>query len=303
MRFDLTDLRLFLAIYEAGTITGGAQRCHMTLASASERVRGMEQDLGVPLLTRQRHGVHPTAAGRALLHHARNVLAHVDRMRGDLDQFGQGLKGHVRLLCNTAALSEHLPDLLGGFLLQHPRVSADVDEKTSTDIAHALREGAADIGIVADSADIQGLQAYPFRPDPLVVVAPRGHPLAARRHVALADLAGLDFVGLAEGSALQDHIAQHARRAGVVLNTRIRLRSFDAVCHLVGRGVGVGIVPDAAARRCARKAGIRAVPLDAPWARRNLLLCVRRADDLPAYAVQLLDYLRAAALPAAARPH
>src|SRR5690606_27349575 len=122
MRFDLTDLRLFLAIYEAGTITGGAQRCHMTVASASERVRGMEQDLGVPLLTRQRHGVHPTAAGRALLHHARNVLAHVDRMRGDLDQFGQGLRGHVRLLCNTAALSEYLPDLLGGFLLQHPRV-------------------------------------------------------------------------------------------------------------------------------------------------------------------------------------
>jgi len=302
MRFDLTDLRLFMYVHEAGTITGGAQRAHMTLASASERIRGMESALGVPLLVRERHGVRATPAGRTLLHHARTVLRQVERMRGELDQYGHGMRGHVRLLCNTAALSEYLPEVLGGFLAQYPRVSVDVEERLSDDIAEAMRAGAADIGILADSADPQGLQTYPFRHDPLVLVVARGHALAGAESVGLADIAACDIIGLAEGSALQDHIAQHARRAGTPLNYRVRLRSFDAICRLAGLGIGVGIVPRAAARRCARAAGIKAVALDAPWARRNLLLCVRHADELPAYAQQMMQYLLQAARPAGGPP-
>ncbi|MBO1110870.1 LysR substrate-binding domain-containing protein [Bordetella petrii] len=298
MRFDLTDLRLFLHIHETGSITGGAQRTHMTLASASERVRGMEDTLGVPLLVRERHGVRVTAAGRTLLHHARAVLQQVERMHGELDQYGHGIRGHVRLLCNTAALSEYLPDALCGFLARHPRISVDVEERLSADIADAMRAGAADIGILADSADLQGLQTHPFRHDPLVLVVARGHALAQSASVGLAEIAAHDFIGLAEGSALQDHIAQHARRAGAPLNYRVRLRSFDAICRLAGGGIGIGIVPRAAARRCARATGIKAVALDAPWANRNLLLCVRRAEDLPAYALQMLRHLQGAAQPA-----
>ena len=301
MRFDLTDLRLFRHIHEAGSITGGAQRAHMTLASASERVRGMEDTLGVPLLVRQRHGVHVTAAGRTLLHHARAVLQEVERMHGELDQYGHGIRGHVRLLCNTAALSEYLPDALCGFLAQHPRISVDVQERPSDDIADAMRAGAADIGIVADSADLQGLNAYPFRPDPLVLVVARGHVLAQSASAGLAEISVHDFIGLAEGSALQDHIALHARRAGATLNYRVRLHSFDAICRLVGGGIGIGIVPRAAARRCARATGIKAVALDAPWAQRHLLLCVRHADDLPAYARQMLQYLQDTARPTRTR--
>ena len=97
MRFDLTDLRLFLNVQETGSITAGAKRSHMTLASASERIRGMEDTLGVPLLLREHRGVEPTPAGRTLAHHARVVLAQMDRMRGELDHYGHGLKGHCLL--------------------------------------------------------------------------------------------------------------------------------------------------------------------------------------------------------------
>src|SRR3546814_2365580 len=131
MRFYLTDLRLFLNIREEGTITDGAQRSHMTLASASERVKGMEDAVGVALLLRGRRGVQVTPAGRTLLHHARSVLQQADRMRGELDLYGQGLKGHVRLLCNTSALSEYLPDILGGFRAQHSQISVDLEERMS----------------------------------------------------------------------------------------------------------------------------------------------------------------------------
>src|SRR5579864_6673507 len=115
MRFDLTDLRLFVNIVEKGTITGGAAQTHMTLASASQRVIGMEESLGTPLLLRTKQGVKPTEAGRTLAHHARLVLLQMERMRGELSEYGAGLNGHVRLLCNTSAMTEHLPEALSGF--------------------------------------------------------------------------------------------------------------------------------------------------------------------------------------------
>ncbi len=288
MRFDLTDLRLFLNVHETGSITAGARRSHMTLASASERIRGMEDALGVPLLLREPRGVQATPAGRTLVHHARVVLGQIDRMRGELDHYGLGLKGHVRVLCNTTALSEYLPAVLGAFLKDHPRISVDLEERLSHEIADALRAGACDIGVLADSADLHGLRTRVFRHDPLTLIVPRGHPLAAHSRVLLEDVAGHEFVGLVEGSALQEHIAHHARRSGRALSYRVRLRSFDAVCRMVGQGVGVAIVPRVAALRYGRAAGVSRVALADAWAARDLVLCVR--DDLPAYAAELVEY-------------
>ncbi|MBV7543668.1 LysR family transcriptional regulator [Acidovorax sp. sic0104] len=291
MRFDLTDLRLFVHVHEAGTITGGAERSHMALASASERIRGMEDALGVPLLVRAQRGVQPTPAGHTLLHHARLVLRQMEHLRGDLGDFGNGLAGHVRMRCNSSALSEFLPAAMAGFLQQHPRISVDVQEAPSQDVADAVRSGLCDMGLASDAADLQGLAAWTLKPDPLVLVVPRGHALASLRRMALADAAHLDFVGLDEGSALQSHVARHAQRTGQRLRFRVRLRHFEAVCQLVGMGVGVGIVPLAAARRHSRAHGIQALRLTDGWARRSLVLCTRSPDELPLHALQLLQHL------------
>lgn len=298
MRFDLTDLRLCLNVHEAGSITGGAARSHMTLASASERIRGMEATLGVPLMTRDRRGIQMTPAGRTVVHHARVVLAQMDRMRGDLEQYGKGLKGHVRLLCNTAALSEYLPEVLSTFLTRHPLISIDIEERLSYEIADALRGGLCDIGIVATSADLQGLQTYPLRSDPLALVVPKNHALAQRVSVSLGEVAHLDFVGLAPGSALHDHVAHHARRLGKPLSYRIRLRSFEAVCRMVGHGVGIGVVPRTAAVRYARSTGVKRLALTDAWASRDLVLCVREAEALPIYVKQMIHHILQGAAPA-----
>lgn len=291
MRFDLTDLRLFLNVHDAGTITSGARRSNMTLASASERIKGMEDALGVALMVRDRRGVQITPAGRTLLHHARVVLQQMDRMHGELGQYSKGLKGHVRLLCNTSALSEYLPDILSTFLTRYPQISVDLEERLSYDIADAIRTGLADIGIVADSADLQGLETYPFQPDPLVLVVAKDHELAQHASTSLAQVADYDFIGLVEGSALQEHVEHHARRAGKQLSYRIRLRSIDAVCRMIGRGIGIGVVPKTAAMRCARSARIKRLVLTDAWASRDLVLCVRSAGELPVYARQMMQHL------------
>ncbi|WIM13428.1 LysR family transcriptional regulator [Enhydrobacter sp.] len=296
MRFDLTDLRLVLNVAEAASITHGAARSGLALASASERIRDMEQVLGAPLFERKRRGVNPTPAGVALVHHARIVTRQLELMRGELGAFAKGLRGRVRLLSNTAALQEFLPALLGPFLSAHPTVDLAIEERSSPEIVRSIARGAADIGIVADAVDpASELETFPFAEDRLVLVAPTRHPLARRRRIAFADTLAHDYVGLPEGAALQDHIDGHAARAGSRLRLRVRLPGFDAVCRLVEGGIGIAVVPKAAAVRCRRSMSIRIVPLTDPWALRRLRLCVKDARALPAHAQWLLGHLRAQA--------
>ncbi len=292
MRFDLVDLKLFLNICEAGTITGGADASFMTLASASERVRGMEDALGVPLLVRQHRGISLTPAGQTLLHHARAVVQQIERMHGELGEYGDGLKGHIRMLCNTSGLQEPLPALLASYLAKHPRLSIDLEERSSVDTADAVRHSLCDIGLCSDAVSMDDLQTFPFRPDPLVLIAPDDHPLAAHKTSSLAEASAYPFVGMA-GSALQDLVTTQARGAGVAISYRVRLRSLEAVCAMVGQGIGLAIVPLAAATKHRRSAHIRKISLTDTWTRRNLVLCVRDMDALPTHARQFVRHLLA----------
>ena len=180
MRFDLIDLSLFRHIVEAGSITHGSARANLALGAASTRVRNMEETLGAPLLTRGRQGVAPTQAGRALLAHARTMLSQAERLREDLGAYAGGLAGQVRLLSNTNALAEFLPEALSSFLASHPNISVDLEERLSDEIVGLIAEGVGDIGIVAGTVDTGALETYPFRKDKFVLVVSRGHPLAGK---------------------------------------------------------------------------------------------------------------------------
>ncbi len=293
MRFDPVDLRLFLRVAETASITQGAARANMALASASERIRGMEAALGVALLARGRRGVTLTPAGRTLAHHARLVLGQIEQMRGELAKHAAGLRGYVRLAANTSALSEFLPEALNAFLVETPGIDIDVEERPSHEIVRLVTEGFADLGIVADIVDLAGLETFPFALDRLVAVLPRRHPLAARRRLAFRELLEHDFVGLASGHALQQHLAQRAAQAGTPLRLRVRLGGFDAVCRMVENGIGLAVVPETAAERCRRTMAIRAVRLSDAWALRQLNVCARRLAELPDYAQRLARRLAA----------
>jgi DNA-binding transcriptional LysR family regulator len=292
MRFDLTDLSLFRHVVEAGSITHGAARAHLALAAASTRIRNMEQALGAPLLLRARHGVTPTQAGRTLLQHARTMLAQADRLREDLGAYAGGVAGQVRVLSNTNALTEFLPEALSSFLSAHPGVSVDLEERLSDEIVGLIAEGVGDIGIVAGTVDTGRLTTHPFRSDRFVLVVSRDHALARRARVAFADVLDHDFVGLDRASALQRFLSGKASSSGRALRLRVQLRSFDAVCRLVECNVGIGVVPATTARRAIKAMAIKAVELTDPWALRNLTICVRDFDALPPYARQLVEHMR-----------
>src|SRR3954449_4216130 len=292
MRFDLIDLSLFRHVVEAGSITGGAQRAHLALAAASTRIRHMEEALGAALLVRGRQGVTPTQAGRTLLQHARAILRQAERLREELGAYSGGLAGQIRVLSNTNALTEFLPEALSDFLSAHPQVSVDLEERLSDEIVGLVAEEVAEIGIVAGTVDTGALETFPFRSDRFVVVVARGNPLAGRPALGFAEVLEHDFVGLDRSSALQRFLADKASRIGKPLRLRVQLRGFEGVCRMVECGVGLGIVPETTARRAAKTMALAIVALDEPWAARDLTICVGALKDLPPYARELVAHLR-----------
>src|ERR1700754_1193385 len=241
MRFDLTDLSLFRHVVEAGSITHGAERAHLALAAASTRIRNMEDALGAPLLIRARQGVTPTQAGRTLVQHARTILEQAERLREDLGAYAGGLAGQVRVLSNTNALTEFLPEALSTFLTVHPNVNVDLEERLSDEIVGLIAEGVGDIGIIAGTVDPGKLTTYPFRSDRFVLVVARDHPLAKKSKVGFAEVLHEDFVGLDRSSAIQRFLGGKAANIGRPLKLRVQMRSFDAVCRLAECGVGIGV--------------------------------------------------------------
>ncbi|VVQ37426.1 HTH-type transcriptional regulator CynR [Pseudomonas fluorescens] len=291
MHFDLTDLRLYLNILDSGNITAGAARSHLSLAAASARIRAMEASLGIVFLERGRRGVTPTPAGKALAQHARVLLQQAERMQQDLAEYAKGVKGQVRLLCNTTAITEYLPELLADFLRDHPNLDIDLQELPSARITHALRQGAADLGIVSDAVDTDDLQTRPFRDDPLVLIMPRDHPLAHADVVSFSDTLHHDYVGLNANSALAVYLEEQALHTGSRLQIRIRADGFEGVIRMVARGAGLAIVPLAAVERWCGEQSFKRLALQEPWAMRKLLLCARDFSALPGYAKALLHAL------------
>jgi len=291
MHFDLTDLRLFVLTADEGNLTRAAARQHLSLAAASARIKALESQAGLPLLYREARGVRLTPPGEAFLHHARGVLRQTEQLRADLQEYGGGLRGHLRVFANTTAVTDFLPEILPPYLSANPRVNVDLQEKPNAEIARGVLDGRADLGIVAGPVDTLGLQAIHFSTDRLVLVTARKHPFASRKSIGFADTLDEDQVGMQHGSTLQSFLAQVTDKLGKPLKLRIQLSSFDAMCRMIGAGVGVGIVPESAARRNRAGMGLALIELLEPWSVRERYILVRDPKKLPAYARSLIETL------------
>ncbi|MFT0180973.1 MULTISPECIES: LysR family transcriptional regulator [Pseudomonas] len=292
MRYDLLDLRLFLHVVEARSITLGAERSHLALPSASTRIKALEDSLGTPLLVRHARGVRPTPAGLTLERHARAILLRLDEMAQDLAGAVANSRTRVRLLANGAALMEHLDEPLAVFLQAQPRVDVEVEELPSSRIVPALREGRADLGIFVAAPEVEGLHVRPFRVDPLVLVAAPGRiPLAAGEAIEFARLLEQPFVGLSRGNALQLHVEAQAAQWARELAIRIRVPSPAQACALVARGLGVAILPAASLVQAEKRWVLASHPLSDAWARRELVVGCRDFAELSPAATALLAVL------------
>ena len=229
--------------------------------------------------------------GEAFLHHARLVLHQAGQLRAELAEYGGGLRGHLRVFANTTAVTDFLPEILPGFLARHPRINIDLQEKPNAQIPHGVLDGRADIGIVAGRVDTLGLEAIHFSTDRLVLVTSRKHRFARRRRIAFAETLDEDADRHAAGQHAAGLPGADHRNLGKSQKLRIQLGSFDAMCRMIGSGVGIGVVPESAARRNQESMQLALIELSDPWCVRERYLLVRDRATLPTYAQALVDTL------------
>jgi DNA-binding transcriptional LysR family regulator len=298
-RPDLSSLALFIRIAEMRSITKAARASHIALAAASRRIQQLEHQLGVQLLRRSARGVELTPAGTVVYARAQDMLSKVDEMSAEVSDYSKGVKGMVRVQANASALAQYLPGDLASFSAANPEIKIALEEERSTAIAEAVRKGAADVGIVMEGADAEGLQLFEYRTDLLCAVVPRRHPVRGRT-IAFAKLLDHDFVGLESNTVISRLMQGEATRAGKPLRLRVQVKSFDVVARLVQAGLGIGVLPEDAVEAFARPMGLRAIRLTDAWASRRMFVGVKQYTGLAAPARRLVDHLVSKASPAAA---
>jgi DNA-binding transcriptional LysR family regulator len=295
MLFDLTDLRLFIFVAELKSLTRAAERMHLSLGAASSRVRELESRFGTRLLYRENKGVLLSPAGETLLAHAQQFMQQVERLKSDMQQYNNGLKGHIRIFANTTAVTEFMPQVLGAFLASHPHVNVALEERLNHDIVRGVQEGTADIGVAAGPVQGQGLEIVNFSTDRLVLATALDHPLAQAGSIGFAETLKYPHIGLHEGSTLLHFLNQVVVGHGERLQLRIQVRGFDAMCRMVEANVGIGILPQSAARRHRQTMQLALVDLSDAWAVRERSVLVQKLDALPAYARELVNLIRSEA--------
>ncbi|AKQ57023.1 LysR family transcriptional regulator [Bordetella hinzii] len=272
-QLDIAALRLLIAIADHGSISAGANRRHLSVAAASKRISDLEARVGMALLLRHRRGVKPTPAGEIFIAHARRMAALAGAMEDDLRDYANGVEDRVRIVANSAAIVQFLPEDLHGYMQGNPRVRIELEEHTSRSAVELLQTDRADLGLFDGGYAAANVHCHPYRADTLVCVTHPRHSLARRRGaLRFEQTLEHDHVGLYRGTAILTQMERAAAQAGRMLRLRIQVTSFDAVCRMAESGIGVGVVPARVAQSYVTLGRLRQIRLSDPWARRQLML-------------------------------
>ena len=175
---------------------------------------------------------------------------------------------------------------------QHPGTHIALQEALSDAVVRAVAAGTADVGVFGENTPAFGLVTSVCDVDDLVLLVPHGHALAAAERVAFAQALAYDFIAQERESSLGRLMAVAAERAGSPLRLRIMVKSFDAMCRMIACGLGVGVLPSAAAEPLAQSMMLREIRLNEPWARRRLLVG-RREGPAPTAVQAVLEAIEA----------
>ncbi|PBI86504.1 LysR substrate-binding domain-containing protein [Variovorax boronicumulans] len=296
-RIDLTSLQLFVAVCELGSIGRAAEREFIAASAVSKRLSDLEATLGTALLYRHARGVDLTPAGESLLHHARSVLYSLEKMQGELSEYADGVRGHVRVHANISAIVQFLPEDLGVFSRAHEAIKIDLEEHLSSEVIRAVQEGAADLGVCHVAGGTGELQSLSYRHDRLALIVPEGHALATQDAIDFVDSLAFDHVGLHTNSSIYVAMHEAALSAGRSVKLRIHVTGLDAMCRMIDNGLGIGVMPQRAFELMHNGIGrgLVSVTLNDAWAAREIRLVARDFSTLPVAARTLVNHLHAAA--------
>lgn len=290
---DTKTLRIFVAVCDMQNMARAAEHEHIEPSAVSKRIAQMETTLGTPLLLRSRRGVRPTAAGIAVLEHARGVLFTMDRIAHDAATFASGVVEHVRLIATASAVAEQLFDDIASFMRapENQNIQVEVEERLSRDLVRQIRSGMASLGVCWNNLDFEGLQQQPYREDHLAVAVHPGHPLARNASLVFEQTLDHEHVGLPPSTAVHTMLQQLAARKDRRLSYRVIVSNFDAAFRVVAANLAISIVPSEVGESYKNTLGIKIIPLRDAWAARRFAVCYQTIGTLQPAARRMVQHL------------
>jgi DNA-binding transcriptional LysR family regulator len=256
---ELRQLRYFVAVVEAGSLTRAAERLHVAQQSLSQQMRTLEAQLGAPLLTRSSRGVTPTAVGAVLLAEARGVLARAERAADAVQRAARGERGALRVGFLTTVAHDLMPPIVRAFAAQGA-IELHTEDLAIAALVDGVRDGRLDAGLSRPPL-VDDVVTEPVYDEPVAAVLPAGHALSDRAELTLADLAAEPWVLTPRSSWPPWHRKYDADFAAAGYRPRVVQRGTtpQALLALVAAGVGVTRLP--LSTRSLRMDGVAFVPL------------------------------------------
>ena len=280
---ELRHLRSFAVLAEERHFGRAAERLHIAQPALSQQVKQLERELGVPLLTRTTRRVELTEAGARFAAHARAVLGDVARASDDMALLASGRAGRVSVGFIGTATYDVLPRVAREVARELPDVELELrGELLSPQLVAGLADRTYDLALLRpDPVDQADLDVHPLRIERLVAVLPAHHPLAGRRRISLARLAGEPFVMHPSGhrSSVHARVLEACATAGFEPSPVVEVAETSTLVVFVAAGLGVALVPEPV--RSLGLEGVTYVDLtEAPTV--DLALATRKGEDAPA---------------------
>lgn len=292
VQIDLKGLEAFIAIADAGSFMGAAERLNLSQTALSHRIAKLEADLGVTLIARTSRRLSLTAEGLALLPRARASIGELAIVIADLRNRGEVRRRQVSLGCIPTLVGGVLAPLLVRFAADHPNVRVRLHDGYATVLAQMVRSAQLDLALMVSRGAHFETVFEPLRREGFVVLCPPDHPLAGRTSLRFADLDGHALIG---NSVIADALRDIDDR----LDWRFRVENVATAVSLVEAGLGVTLVPATAA---AARARLAAVPVAEPGVVRRIGLVTRPDMPLSPAAAALAGLIRAALWDGSAEP-
>ena len=284
----LEQLRVFVAVAERQHVTRAAEALHLTQSAVSSAVHALEESFGVKLFHRVGRGIELSEAGREFLGEALGVLARADGARLRLTELGGLRRGTLRIHASKTISSYWLPRHLVAFRQAHPQVDLVVRIGNTTEVALAVRDGTAEIGLIEGTIDHPGLVEREVARDQLLVVVAPDHPWAARTSgLAPSELAGSAWVMREPGSGTRSEFEAAVTAAAIdptTLTVALELPSNEAVRGAVEAGDAATAISASVAAPSIEAGLLVAVPFDLPSRAFRSLLHAERTPSRSAEA-------------------
>lgn len=277
---ELRHLRYFVALAQELSFTRAAERLRVSQPPLSQQIRALEEELGTQLFARTSRRVDLTAAGEVFLGHAKAILERVEQAASQARAIGAGTSGHLEIGLSGSLLLGPLPRLIASYRRAFPGVAVALHEMTPAAQLAALRERRIDLSFSRTAVHDDVFASELAWPDPVVLALPRGHRLARRRQLELADLRDEPFVMLRiDSSGFARYLHACCVDAGFAPRASQQVVESQAIPSLVAAGLGVALVPASVQRVHRRGIEYRAFARNAP--RADVYLVQRKDNASP----------------------